>query len=493
MNSEQTAPSSPDGEESWESLAEDLFGIDFETVPDSEPVELPDEPSPEAPLDEPQPVEEVDVMEDTVIVDEVAADWPNDADDGFGNGLLAADAADESDESDEVAGHRSNIEDDESKVKSADALDAEVEIAADNSLAADEEDDDEDESADEAAETSEDTYWDALNDWGWESENGGKADSAPDTKSGRGASRRKEPERARSKPSRAKKPDRKTEEDRPVVRERIVDDFATGADFRDEYVDDADFGVGLLDTDKVAADSTAESAPSKTGEAKDDATGASDSDKPKRRRRRRRRSRPETGDRQAQTEKADEPDDSQVNAGDESDEDVTSTDDEARSDPDDASVADDVQDGVKKPRRRRSPRRRGRRRESPAAAQADADDDSKSQETSQAQPDEELDDEVLGDEVLVDEVLVDEVLGDGDDSDNGEPSEPVESGGREKATYRNVPTWEEAISYLLNPSQVEGNKPAAPAASSAKATATKSGRDSSKSKPSGQRGRRRRR
>jgi hypothetical protein len=80
-----------------------------------------------------------------------------------------------------------------------------------------------------------------------------------------------------------------------------------------------------------------------------------------------------------------------------------------------------------------------------------------------------------------------------EDSDEDSDSQWDPSG---DATYRNIPTWEEAISYLLNPSRVESSSREASAHPAEKGSGERSAegrgqRSKSGSRPSGRRRRRR--
>jgi hypothetical protein len=295
-----------------------------------------------------------------------------------------------------------------------------------------------DRSADNIGETEkEDTFWDTLNDWNWD-ESMTQVDKTDPRSS--------EPERSRIKRS-------SFERERPVsshiVREE--DDFSSVEDLHKEYIDDSDFGVGLTaeEDEPVSESEISDSSDEQTEQAEEPQS------KPQKRRRRRRRPR------SAKTDTGD------VEAASPSDE--KSELKEESSGGGESSDQDDAADAT--PRKRRSRRRSSRSRKKRSDSSSSEPD---SQTPEPAGESDELGELIIGEDL---ETELDEDLIESEDlpSETEQPS---------KASPRDVPSWEEAISYLISP------KPAAQADSKSKtspaSTATEDSSESSKT-PSRQR------
>jgi len=420
MSGETSSPQPPGGGDSWESLAEDLFGIDFQAAPEIDEI---------APIVE--PTGETAETSDAAPAPDEAASEPEPAPAGI-----------------------ENVQDDE----------------VDN-VGSDEE---ADESSDQAAATAaeakkdDDDFWDPLNEWQWgESSSDSSGEAKSDAKK---TGRRERKEQFPSRPS------------RPV---RVEEDFASPQDLRDEYNDDFDFGAGLVDdepttkpveqaktqptdtqqTEAAQADESVEVAPEDETTAVDSELEASfDADEtktvdeteaePKKRRRRRRRRRRPTKEASDSAPAETEADEAATKEGEAVDEAEESTDDTPEEEP-------------KRPPRRR-PSRRGRRSSAKKPPECES--------------------------VPADEATA--TVEEDDDEDDAESSDIVDGeeeadSGDQKPRYRNVPTWEEAIGYLLNPSHSDSKS--SEAETPAKTTSHSGSRPKKEgSKSPSRRGRRRR-
>jgi hypothetical protein len=289
----------------------------------------------------------------------------------------------------------------------------------------------------------EDTFWDPLNTWNWDE---GKAQTGRIDRDSR------QPERSRRKPS-------SFEREKPVSSHivRGDDDFSSTEELREEYSDDSDFGSGLLadEAEPVSDSEISDSSGAQTEQAEETPS------KPQRSRRRRRRPR---------RAKEDSGDVETVSTGDEKIE-VK----EEASGGEGSTGQDDAAEETprKRPaRRRRSSRGRGKRSDSPAA-------ESESQTSEPIGESEEFGASILDDEL-------EPVSEESSDESQDLPSEPE---AQSKATHRDVPSWEEAISYLLSPPKLTAEAQSA-SKTSPSSTATKDSTESSK--PPARRRRRRR-
>ncbi|MCA9077453.1 MAG: hypothetical protein KDA93_20670 [Planctomycetaceae bacterium] len=249
---------------------------------------------------------------------------------------------------------------------------------------------------DEQEEASDDTYWDALEGWEWDDEPPKK--SAPETRTSHASAERRTPSDETTRASLNK---------------------------TDELLEDDDFGAGLEgDTSIVEAGASSDATP-------DDGDDESES-RPRRRRRRGRRRRPK---KEATTESV--VDDSEA---DEFDEDEIESDDleslgesDLAADDDDgfgAGLDVEASGGEKGPEKKRRRSRGGRRRRGRRSAGSDSQ-EAASQEQGDDAP------ALKSQSSVTDE---------SDSDDNAGRST------REPNRYHNVPTWEEAISYLTRPS-----------------------------------------
>ena len=262
---------------------------------------------------------------------------------------------------------------------------------------------------------------------------------------------------------------------------RVVSERSTE---RSAAPDDAAFD-GEDTMDAVESDSDLEGEDREPVDATSDGTGSPDEPGPDRKRRRRRRRGRGRGPGEAQssaTERGASGEGSQAARAEASDESEDADDIAADSDADAASEGDaagtesERESDSGRPGRRRRPRRRRRgepvERTGETAARRTPSDDLDSDESVIAGPssrrDEHDEDDDDDDEVEVFEGGGRSSLDDEDDDDDhdlpaGEGDEDDEDSAEHVMTYTNVPTWEEAISYLLRPHQVQVD-PAAPGA-----------------------------
>lgn len=402
-------PSHPSGgEDSWESLAEDLFGIDVGRTPESGEVVPPEELEPE----------ELEEEEATpAAASEAASEAPSAAEAVSPD----ADTGQQAQPSGSAADRRAvELVESTAQVSTGDA--------------------DSGEPPQRAADRRDDSYWDTLEELEKDETRGQEpsvGSRGPRTQTSEARSQTTlSDERAPTGPQ--------SDRSAPAQRSRP----------EQKYFDNPEFGAGILDTPGDASEEqaagttpveTAEAAAAAAGdegrEASQVVPAESEADRSKRRRPRRRRRRPRSKDTELPDVAAREPGEQGA-----------------------ATAADDrTDDAARKPSERSSelPRQRssGERRRPPAGATV---------------KDESVDEEVETDDRDWD-------MDTDEDEDNSE-----ESSRSSKSAYRKVPTWEEAISYLLNPPH------AGPKGSESEAKASGPPKPQG-SKPVGRRGRRRRR
>jgi hypothetical protein len=428
----------------WEALAGDLFGIDFKASGKDTAAGETDDLSFDD-FEEDEIDEELLPPEDTPSAEE---EWP--AAVGEDKESIAKRAAEDSGDS------------------AREGLVAEVDDEAEPEEPA--------EAAAVGEKSKEDAYWDALEDWNWDEP---AAASQERSGAGRPPSRPRREERTRSGPSgRSSRGSADTPKSPPPPARPAPQAIA-----RDEFEEDDEFAIGLLgeaaalpkrprpapssetlaQAESIAAGRGEQPRVSEAAEADDE------SSRPRRRRRRRRGRRPEQeSDRVAASGAA---------------EDVEF--DEPSADEDDAFAAAADFGGAEEspaepapPRERRSDRRRRRRprRQEPAASTAPAESReaaeqpwSPDQEAAETEEAEDLGPE-LGEEL--------------------EAELEEESSGEGEVTYRNIPTWEEAISYLTGSRRAERRN--SPSEGASPGRPDQPGGSGSSSRPPGRRGRRRR-
>jgi len=409
MTTEPLRPNLPEKEDSWTDLAEDLFGIDFAQTPQSGEFVSPEELLAE---DDRTQLDSEESKDPALTEETVEAERSEEAEDSPLSAIEAEAKQQEASPSIQDMPEHEGIGDEAPASKR-------------------------DRSTDETEK--DDTFWDVLNDWNW------GEDKVQVHKTDQDSS---EPERSRRKSS-------SFERQKPVS-SRIVreeDDFSSVEDLHDEYIDDSDFGAGLLEKENepiseseisVSADEQVEQAEEPRSEAQ----------KSQRRRRRPRRAKKITG---------------VVETVSEGDEKLELK--EESSDENESSNQDHAAEATSRKRssRRRSSRSRKKRSDAPASER-----DSQTPES--AEESEEFGESILDEEL---EPVSEERSNESRDLS----SEPKLQA---KASHRDVPSWEEAISYLLS------SKPTAEGDSELKtsqlSTATKDSPESSKSP-----GRRRRR
>ena len=475
MKNESPRPNLPNDEDSWESLAENLFGIEFGAMPNAGEIippeelsvevakveELPAEvakvseepPAPQAPADvsetpdAPQAVEELTLDVSDVAVSDVAE-----------SDVAESDVA----EAGEIGDEKSFDDDKKS-------------IAKDEKPSA----------RSGGGSNADDAYWDVLKDWDWGEKS---SNTAHDRK------------RATSKSSSSHKAAPVKRVDKKPA--RVTEDFATPAEFRDEYVDASDFGAGLLDGENISRDdepvSTLKTEPAsesirvkaedlEQGEAVSEES-ADETDPKKRKRRRRRRRRPRTAESTQTAEQTAEQTD------------APAAEPESADDPNDEQVvvvtqgpADATEEEPTKPKRstRRRPSRR-RKPAAPAAEEKSAEEKSAEEKSTEEKSTEEKSTE---DDASAPASWESDFSHDDHDEhvehvehvehDEHDEHDEAMSTSDKASLYHDVPTWEEAISYLLDPSLAKAHATASESGSPGK---TKS--DSTK--PASRRGRRRR-
>lgn len=447
MNRDPIVPNSGGEDDSWESLAEGLFGIDFGETEEAAEIIDPDEPA---------------------AVESQEAITPDDAE-------VSAEVAEVGSTSDDAAELVTESEVAESSSQSADPFDADAQEIEESDV---------DES--DATEAEDDNFWDPLNEWEWEDPKLArpKSDVPAEDATSRGD--------AKVETTAAASPN--TAAPAKDFLRMIDDDDSSAADFREEYIEDPAFGAGVLEdasspkSDTATTDSAEADAPSDTvaesstaavlSAASADESTVTESeagDAARKRPRRRRRRRRSTGAGQTR-DAAETP--SSVETPDTDN--LISSDETDAGEPDAATDVDkdESESRTRKPRRR-PPRRR---RRSPASSEAE-------HKTEEAEPE--------ADTVSDDDMDFDDEEAESSESDD---SSDVKDSDR-KSPYRNVPTWQEAISYLLKPaaeSDSEKRDSKSRAAGSSRSGKSRSSRSRASqpkgesSESSGRRGRRRR-
>jgi len=369
MNNESTGQK-PGEEDSWETLAENLFGIDFAKSPDAEDAiaadELLEDLIEEPPVTVESPAEQIAPAEELPT--------------GFDEPELEPEPV-----SSELAGVEDAVDDgdaDEAVETDSEPSESEPEVVAEE----------------------EDPYWDALKDWQWDDTDA----ESPESSAPRRPAGRRSPRRESRPPAAVSKPEP----------EQV-------SDYRDEFNGDSDFGAGLLE----AEPSSGAAAPTQASP-----TDSQEPSEPTRKRRRRRRRR---GDKTESTSA-----ESAATAADEETQPVQAEADSAATQDKEAVTQQDQESSPeRKPRRRRSRRRRAPDAAESAAptveATAAAAESTAPAESAAAEPDADFDEPEV------------EWEGDGGES---------ESHPQDAARHRNLPTWEEAISYLLDPSLVKSER-----------------------------------
>ncbi|GAB4143101.1 MAG: hypothetical protein Tsb009_13940 [Planctomycetaceae bacterium] len=330
-------PKTPGEDDSWESLAGDLFGIDFDAETESEEILSPEELAED--LDE-------------SLTDDVEKSSPEEADETDSKSdVLLAESPDEDDsEPEEEIPPASIMHDDE-----------------------------------------EDSFWDPLESWNWD-------DDEEDATAQPSAEKRKKPiTKKHPKPS-------KTSRKKNATSGKATPQPSSSQVDSEEFIEDSDFAAGILDSSSPALD---------TGEADHEDEKSTPEKPPAKRRRRRKKKRTPSetvGEQPADNDSTHE----ELHAT-EIDEGIKIT---AQSETEEGDT--EVEQG----RGKRPSRRRSRRRRKP---------------------------ETVKEPQATDEDTVEET----DDSKEG----PKSKDKSEKSTYRNIPTWEEAISCLLNPQSASSKNP----------------------------------
>ncbi|MFQ5732633.1 MAG: hypothetical protein ACE5KM_11860 [Planctomycetaceae bacterium] len=443
MAKDPLLPDPPKDGNAWENLASNLFGVDLNSAADDEIV------SPEelAALDaevEPDAPAEI-IAEQTAT--ELAAPEPAPSEPAVSESIPAP----ELDDDDLFAAFNDDDDDDEAPRAESpefegpedEAIEAVPEVVAMESQESVESSDVEavagPAATDKAAsDTSEDKYWDPLAAWEWDAEEipssgrGGRRERRPP----RDSDRRKDRPATGSRDGRGRREPRRRERDRDKEKEdlqvkgpgtdarRAADSFDTVSDYRDEYdKEDGEFGAGLLD-EGPPADTPAASADSRPRK-----TPTSDSPDATDRRKSRRAERKRAAEDVPAKQRTEDVKPLRPAAEERlTDEDATGDEGDAfgsglleSAGPEPAAEAEEPA-----PRRQRTRRRRRRRTDrSPDAAPETADN---------------LDDQH------------DRQARSTDDDDAASE--------KEGANYHNIPTWEEAISYLTG-----GREPAETTAS----------------------------
>ena len=390
MNGKDLPLGSSGEDGSWESLAEDLFGIDFGKPPEGEEILSPEELM----LDEldgrPQDVEESGIGEEVSSAD-----------------TSESHSAPESGEAETV----------EAVAEGSSSESLEAEQAGDEEAV---------DVAEESGEAQRDPYWDALNQWQWDDKGSagetGRAQNKPPSKPGKDVD---------SSDSLKVSPTGATS--------RLQEVTSTPEDFRDEYIDDDAFGAGLLaepiepEPDSETSEATAAAAEA-TGVSKESLVAEEDKPPAKqRRRRRRRRRRPSKDDAQPDSQ------------------DTSKT---AEVVDEEESVQKEIGEVSGEPSSLRRSTRRPQK-SSPTTGESGFDQEDVERETEDRESESEEQSQ----------------------KDDDDVSQETES------SYHDIPTWQEAISYLLNASS---------GVSAGRNAETASQTKSETPRPSGRRGRRRR-
>lgn len=435
MNNDMNTASRPGDDDPWQDLAEELFGVEvgkehkteesMESASAEPPRAAP--PAPPPPVREPEPV--------------------------FAHREPEPFFGDEDDD---------GVEDDE--------FESEPEVTAEL-VSEDDAEDEVDEAMQPASAAPDpgDKFWDALADWSWDESSERAARSSesqqerkPDRGPRGGGQGRRDESRGRREPSRGRDEPKRRESapDRPA---RSSSPPATRSSRAAAPPPVDEFGLGLLGEDPPrAADYPPEDRPARFEEAEqvtdafsEEETFAADAGVPAedrepvsdesgavRKRRRRRRGRRPDADGTAPTENPtvheSKPPAATFEVADEAGDDFGPSDiPEESTEP----AADDTasEDGTPRPSRRKRSRRRGRRGEATV-------------DSAPGTP-------RASDEIPASEPEIPTTLAEADDDD----AEEEDDGSIDHVgNYANVPTWEEAISYLLRPSTVQVDPAAAP-------------------------------
>lgn len=486
MNVERLRPGSGGEEDSWETLAEDLLGINLGQGaaggPQIAPEDLPlDElesappaaekpaprqesppqkrPAPESRGREPRPVSASEADE----LDDFGADL--DLDDSQFESNAADDSIEEDESRGEVTGEAAGPQDD-SEAAPGEGPSGESEA---------------------------DSYWDTLKNWQWSEEDEGSQDRPErrdrggrpprgrgrsgggprhsgrrERSGGRGERSSHEDRPRRSERSGERRRDERSEgrrQDRPPERPHRPESGGPPPRAIDE---ENDFGSGLLEdevpssagrasTGRDDADEWNEPAsPPRAGDANlaeprnDLDTGEpsgeerSDERGPRRRRRRRRRSRSRRDQPEFETGREAPADEPVLGEDEESADESAMTEDEFAAAEQAEAAAEARGEGPRRRRRRRRRRPSDARPDESRRAPGDVDGD--------------VDDDDEVEAIEPDELSLVSAYAADDDEDEGEPDAEGDVEGDEEAlrVYRNVPTWEEAISYLLHKRPGEG-------------------------------------
>ncbi len=457
-----------------------MFGIDLGKLPDAGQIDLPDDLSTPAQRSAaPEPESKPDVRS---AAPPAPKSPPRPAvDEPFGVGLSAEFDGDESEPA----------ESPRETQPSNRAAQPTAELRDEPTFATDDLDDadDSDVVADSASRKDDDTYWDALNDWEWgegEVASGERPAGLPEREDRHGdRGRRRDRDRGRRgergerggrEGGRGERSHRDRDRDRPKREHREdrsdrqrassgppptrpADEPAPRATYRDILDEDvSDFGAGVLDDagpvfgapprdDEAKPERSAVSDRNEAGEGRgfeaERPRGEGDELRRRRRRRRGRRGRGASTERESFHEEGSAETDAVIEEREsdlefESDEPGAPLESEA-----DETRREDVRpvDGREGGRRRRGRRGgRGRRDRYPR------------EEVREAVPDEFAELDEPGEEptpVLADES---DALEPDTESDDADDSEPLTV-----PNYSNIPTWADAISYLLHPRQTEGH------------------------------------
>jgi hypothetical protein len=234
MKNNSSSPKLPGEDDSWESLATNLFGIDFSkpAIPAEDEISFELSPKLDPPSVKKTETEEVPPDED-VRLTEAAEEADFDEEEA---GFL-----------DEEAGFPDEDEDDFDEPEPEFSVKLASGAAQEDPFAAfDEEDEEEDlvaeevaEEEDDEAEEEEDTYWEALNDFEWDADED-QPPSRPGGSPRRGSSR-SGPPRSREREQRPERksertPDKKREEKKASVEERAIvdEEIDSAADYINE-------------------------------------------------------------------------------------------------------------------------------------------------------------------------------------------------------------------------------------------------------------------
>ena len=277
------------------------------------------------------------------------------------------------------------------------------------------------------AEEEEDGYWDALESWNWSEEP--EETRASSSRSGRSRTSRRAPRQERT-------PSRKSAPSRSSAPPKESPSAPAPVASSDEYLDDSGFGAGILDDSPVDAPASSASVAETAGQpvSASNEPAANEGDRPPRKRRRRRRRRPrrtegeltESVSESCSTEESPSPEESLL------------PEESSGETPEGEPVVTTSTNQTEKPasRRRSSRRRRGSHGSKSDAAKT---------------PHDETPDEVA-----------DAAETEQPPADDKQPT----SSKRKPASYKDIPTWEEALSHLLQANQAPSRKPESASGSS---------------------------